>query len=687
MYLVGLPLDAAEKQLKRSKKEDIEWISEDPTHNGVKRRKRTSRDAAIILESHYAKCPLPSKVERATLAKTLGWTERQIQVWFQNKRQKEKQRRNKQEHKLETKAVPLHSCNLENRVNTSTSKEPSQVISKSPARKPSSTVNTTTSELKENLMTTERKDSSLSAPATPAPGCKPLIALPSLRNALPTHIPYVICPFPGPGLQSQTPVLLSTASTIQPTVVSGTSSTAPLGENTRPPPSAQTVSVAAPPVNLPTLAGLGSTMTAANGIYLLPANSIIVSHEDVMNALKNGISATASALMAARNASNQVPLKKHASTTATAPPEVTQPADTKLNTGGKIVQQSSRPVLKENNVLSNVAAEDRSRRLSLAAAATKTASLKRARSDENAGCAPARKKSRSPSSSPTCKQIDAVPEHKHAPSANATIETPIADEGIERKSHSSEPVPPEPHEELIELDFLPDIELPVDPMKSSLGRPKQVQDANAELDVGHGIMATPTDTLDFFSDIHLDLNTEAIDQFVCGADRLSSDPVFDAFDDLALLFSDNGPNDLLNDEILPTSVSDALHSLADVDLPGHDPFAFERRVAFNNDIVMSDPTLALPSMDIGVSSCADIPSSPLELRRNTIFNDDLLDWDWTTLGSTADPSPVSMDNVPSSPPLQSASPILKVTEDDGINLNGTQQMNDLSAFDDILNLL
>ncbi|GAA5862983.1 hypothetical protein JCM3774_006710 [Rhodotorula dairenensis] len=55
-----------------------------------KRRRRTTPAELAILESEYRVKPRPDPIERAHLAERLGMTVRAVQVWYQNRRQKEK---------------------------------------------------------------------------------------------------------------------------------------------------------------------------------------------------------------------------------------------------------------------------------------------------------------------------------------------------------------------------------------------------------------------------------------------------------------------------------------------------------------------------------------------------------------------------------------------------------------------
>ncbi|KAI8638207.1 homeobox domain-containing protein, partial [Parasitella parasitica] len=53
-------------------------------------RKRTSRAQFKVLEKHFNKDPKPKGSVRQALAKNLGMTPRGIQIWFQNRRAKQK---------------------------------------------------------------------------------------------------------------------------------------------------------------------------------------------------------------------------------------------------------------------------------------------------------------------------------------------------------------------------------------------------------------------------------------------------------------------------------------------------------------------------------------------------------------------------------------------------------------------
>ncbi|GAA5829606.1 hypothetical protein JCM11251_000218 [Rhodosporidiobolus azoricus] len=55
-----------------------------------KRRRRTTPAELAILDSEYRQNPRPDPLERARIAERLGMTARAVQVWYQNRRQKEK---------------------------------------------------------------------------------------------------------------------------------------------------------------------------------------------------------------------------------------------------------------------------------------------------------------------------------------------------------------------------------------------------------------------------------------------------------------------------------------------------------------------------------------------------------------------------------------------------------------------
>ncbi|GAA6026799.1 hypothetical protein JCM8097_005871 [Rhodosporidiobolus ruineniae] len=55
-----------------------------------KRRRRTTPAELAILEAEFRSCQRPDPLERARIAERLGMTARAVQVWYQNRRQKEK---------------------------------------------------------------------------------------------------------------------------------------------------------------------------------------------------------------------------------------------------------------------------------------------------------------------------------------------------------------------------------------------------------------------------------------------------------------------------------------------------------------------------------------------------------------------------------------------------------------------
>ncbi|KAJ2676000.1 hypothetical protein GGI25_003734 [Coemansia spiralis] len=56
----------------------------------VKHRRRTTKDQLALLESTFKTTPKPSSELRKSLALTLGMTAREVQIWFQNRRAKQK---------------------------------------------------------------------------------------------------------------------------------------------------------------------------------------------------------------------------------------------------------------------------------------------------------------------------------------------------------------------------------------------------------------------------------------------------------------------------------------------------------------------------------------------------------------------------------------------------------------------
>ncbi|KAG0245083.1 hypothetical protein BGW41_004340 [Actinomortierella wolfii] len=63
----------------------------------VKRRQKTSRDQSIILERAFMENPMPDASMRDELAQRLDRTPRGIQVWFQNRRAKDRQREKREQ--------------------------------------------------------------------------------------------------------------------------------------------------------------------------------------------------------------------------------------------------------------------------------------------------------------------------------------------------------------------------------------------------------------------------------------------------------------------------------------------------------------------------------------------------------------------------------------------------------------
>lgn len=59
-------------------------------NNIKKKRRRTSPDQLRVLLSTFIHCPMPSYQMRVELANKIGMTPRAVQVWFQNRRAKEK---------------------------------------------------------------------------------------------------------------------------------------------------------------------------------------------------------------------------------------------------------------------------------------------------------------------------------------------------------------------------------------------------------------------------------------------------------------------------------------------------------------------------------------------------------------------------------------------------------------------
>ncbi|KAI8325114.1 Homeodomain-like protein, partial [Martensiomyces pterosporus] len=55
-----------------------------------KHRRRTTKEQLLILESTFKTSPKPSSDVRKSLAGQLGMSAREVQIWFQNRRAKQK---------------------------------------------------------------------------------------------------------------------------------------------------------------------------------------------------------------------------------------------------------------------------------------------------------------------------------------------------------------------------------------------------------------------------------------------------------------------------------------------------------------------------------------------------------------------------------------------------------------------
>jgi len=65
-----------------------------PIGSKIKKRQRTTPEQLRILEEVYTKEKMPNQSLRENLGKQLGMTSRRVQIWFQNKRAKEKRMKN-----------------------------------------------------------------------------------------------------------------------------------------------------------------------------------------------------------------------------------------------------------------------------------------------------------------------------------------------------------------------------------------------------------------------------------------------------------------------------------------------------------------------------------------------------------------------------------------------------------------
>ncbi|KAF3172035.1 hypothetical protein TWF225_010429 [Orbilia oligospora] len=75
-----------------------------------RRRRRTSHKDQIILEEEFAKCDRPDKHKRKEIAARVGLEDKQVQIWFQNRRQTHRRKSKPlQPHEIIPRNVPLSS--------------------------------------------------------------------------------------------------------------------------------------------------------------------------------------------------------------------------------------------------------------------------------------------------------------------------------------------------------------------------------------------------------------------------------------------------------------------------------------------------------------------------------------------------------------------------------------------------
>jgi hypothetical protein len=76
--------------------------------NSVKHRRRTTQDQFDLLDAQFQESPKPDMETRKSLAAALGMTSREVQVWFQNRRAKQK----KSDARLSLSATKGHASNI-----------------------------------------------------------------------------------------------------------------------------------------------------------------------------------------------------------------------------------------------------------------------------------------------------------------------------------------------------------------------------------------------------------------------------------------------------------------------------------------------------------------------------------------------------------------------------------------------
>eukprot|EP01088_Endostelium_zonatum_P004263 TRINITY_DN15471_c0_g1_i1.p1 TRINITY_DN15471_c0_g1~~TRINITY_DN15471_c0_g1_i1.p1 ORF type:complete len:350 (-),score=96.41 TRINITY_DN15471_c0_g1_i1:152-1201(-) len=85
-------MDPSNKSSKRKRREEEEMVVIPPPSpdDGRNKRKRKSPGQLELLETEFAQNPMPNKEVREQLGMVLGLSNRQVQIWFQNRRAKVK---------------------------------------------------------------------------------------------------------------------------------------------------------------------------------------------------------------------------------------------------------------------------------------------------------------------------------------------------------------------------------------------------------------------------------------------------------------------------------------------------------------------------------------------------------------------------------------------------------------------
>jgi len=142
-----------------------------------KRRHRTSAEQLRVLEMTYAGNKVPNQELRKDLASQLGMTTRRVQIWFQNKRAKEKRLKNSLQSKVLAGAAPPQLPHLSSSLHLAHPHLPSPLSSSLPDRSSYSPLAATAAPHSPSYSTPARNFSPLAPPTLSG-----LLAQPNLSH-------------------------------------------------------------------------------------------------------------------------------------------------------------------------------------------------------------------------------------------------------------------------------------------------------------------------------------------------------------------------------------------------------------------------------------------------------------------------------------------------------------------------